>query len=247
MCIDRLLIGAVLFLSAGASAQAGQNRIDGDAGRDVRQTMEARKLLADEPELEAYNIGVTVQNRVATLWGPVPSIEVAFRAELVLRTMFELTAVRNELFVSELVEPMKKKPLRIDNPPRLLPDLTPPKLPALPRLLPGAPGVLMGTENKRPMSQPTAKEKPMPVLPRIEATIPAPAPVVDGDTQLTSAVRNLLAANAAYRQVQFIVKDGRVYLRTTGPDLDALHEAARAVARLPNVAGVVLVEQDSPR
>ena len=54
----------------------------------------ARKLLADDPDLETFNIGVSVQNRVATLWGPVPSIEVAFRAELVLRTMFELTAVR---------------------------------------------------------------------------------------------------------------------------------------------------------
>jgi osmotically-inducible protein OsmY len=247
MCIDRLLLGAVFLLGAAASAQAGQSRFDGDAARDVRQTMEARKLLADEPELEAFNIGVSVHNRVATLWGPVPSIEVAFRAELVLRTMFELTAVHNELFVSELVEPMKKKPLRIDNPPRRLPDVVPPKLPALPRLLPGAPGVLMGTENKRPVSQPTAKEKPMPVLPRIEANIPAPAPPVDADTQLTSAVRNLLTANAGFRQVQFIVKDGRVYLRTTGSDLDALHEAARAVSRLPNVAGVVLVEQDLPR
>ncbi len=238
-------------MGTAASAQAGQNRIDGDTARDVRQTMEARKLLADEPDLEAFNIGVSVQNRVATLWGPVPSIEVAFRAELVLRTMFELTAVRNELFVCELVEPMRKKPLRIDNPPRLLPDLAPPKLPVLPRLLPGAPGVLMGSENKRPVSQPTAKAKPLPVLPRIEANIPAPAPApapaTDGDQQLVTAVRNLLAANASFAQVQFIVKDGRVYLRTIGPDADSLQEAARVVARLPNVAGVVLVEQDSPR
>ena len=95
--------------------------------------MEARKLLADDSDLEAFNIGVTVRNRVATLWGPVPSIEVAFRAELVLRSMFELTAVRNELFVSELVEPMRK-PLRIDNPPRIVPEIVPPKLP---RALPG--------------------------------------------------------------------------------------------------------------
>jgi osmotically-inducible protein OsmY len=242
MCIDRLLFGAV-FLFAAALAQAGPNRIDDDTARDVRQTMEARKLLADEPELEAFNIGVSVQNRVATLWGPVPSIEVAFRAELVLRTMFELTAVRNELFVSELVEPMKKKPLRIDNPPRPLPDLAPPKLPPLPRLMPGAPGVLMGTENKRLVSQPTVKEKP--ALPRIEAMVPdpTPAPVVNGDAQLTAAVRNLLAEKVAYRQVQFIVKDGRVYLRTTGPDTDLLYEAAQAVSRLPQVAGVVLVER----
>ena len=57
---------------------------------------------------------------------------------------------------------------------------------------------------------------------------------------------SLLAENAAYRQVQFIVKDGRVYLRTSG-DTAALHEAARGRGRLSKVAGVVLVEQDSPR
>ena len=70
-------------------------------------------------------------------------------------------------------------------------------------------------------------------------------PNVTGDEQLASAVRNLLAAKAAYRDVQFIVKDGRVYLRTLGADEDALHSAARAVSRLPNVAGVILVDKSS--
>jgi hypothetical protein len=106
----------------------------------------------------------------------------------------------------------------------------------------------MGTENKRPISQPAAKEKPLSVMPRIEANVPMPAPahIKDGDASLTAAVGNLLAENVAFRQVQFIVKAGRVYLRTSG-DTEALHEAARAVARLPNVAGVVLVEQDTSR
>jgi BON domain len=248
MSAKRLLVGAVFLLLA-ASVQAGPSRFSDDADRDLRQTMEARKLLADEPELDALNIGVTVHNRVATLWGPVPSIEVAFRAELVLRSMFELTAVRNELFVSELVEPMKK-PLRIDNPPRNLPEMAPPKLPAVPRSLPGAPGVLTGNDNKRPVSQLPAKEKslpsvPVPRLPRIETNNPALA--VDADAELVSAVRGLLSENTAYRQVQFIVKDGRVFLRTLGSDTGALRQAAQAVSRLPNVAGVTLVEQEAPR
>lgn len=229
MCVARWLLGAVFLLTA-ASAQAGPARIDDDAARDVRQTMEARKLLADDPELAAFNIGVSVHNRVATLWGPVPSIEIAFRAELVLRTMFELTAVRSELFVSELLEPVRK-PLRIDKAPKYLPDVVPPKLPALP----GGPGVQMGTEKKQPKAS----------LPRIEA--PAPAPMGNGDQQIESAVRGLLSENAAFRRVQFIVKDGRVYLRTLGDDTDALLEASRAIARLPNVAGVVLVEREPPR
>jgi osmotically-inducible protein OsmY len=245
MCVERILVGAVFLLTA-ASARAGPSRFDDDAGRDLRQTMEARKLLADEPDLEAINIGVTVHNRVATLWGPVPSIEVAFRAELVLRSMFELTAVRNELFVSELVEPMRK-PLRIDNTPRNVPEMAPPKLP---RALPGAPGLLTGNENKRPVPQPTAKEKPivpdsLPRIPPIDTNVPAAS--IDGDAVVASAVRGLLSENAAFHQVQFIVQDGRVYLRTLGSDTEALRQAARAVSRLQNVAGVTLVGQETPR
>jgi osmotically-inducible protein OsmY len=241
MCVERILVGMVVFLTA-ASVQAGPSRFDDDAGRDLRQTMEARKLLADEPDLEAINIGVTVHNRVATLWGPVPSIEVAFRAELVLRSMFELTAVRNELFVSDLVEPIKK-PLRIDNAPRTVP-------PKLPRALPGAPGVLTGNENKRSVPQPTAKEKPivpdsLPRIPPIDTNVPATS--IDGDAVVASAVRSVLSENAAFHQVQFIVRDGRVYLRTLGSDTEALRQAARAVSRLQNVSGVTLVGQETPR
>ncbi len=247
MCVDRLLVGAV-FLLAGASAQAGSGRTDDDMGRDLRQTMDARKLLAEEPELEAINIGVTVRNRVATLWGPVPSAEVAFRAELVLRSMFELTAVRNELFVSELVEPMRK-PLRIESPPRGVPELAPPKLPPLPRVLPGAPGVLTATKSDRPVPQGPAKEKSAPAdslprIPPIETKISAGT--FDGDAVIALAVRTLLSENASFREVQFIVKDGRVYLRTLGSDTDALRQAAQAVSRLPNVVGVTMVGSEMP-
>ena len=231
MFLDRLLVGLALLLSA----QAGQSRINEDSARDLRQTIKARALLADEPELAALNIGVVVRNRVAILWGPVPSIEAAFRAELVLREMFELTEVRNELFVSDLLVPVRK-PLKIENAPEQLPDSTLPKLPAVPRLPLGAPAVLMGGDVKRPISQPTANEKPLPRLPHLDA------PVQDGDHDLESAVRTRLSEEARFRQVQFIVKNGRVYLRTLGGDSEALREAARVISRLPNVAGVVLVE-----
>jgi hypothetical protein len=82
-----------------------------------------------------WNIGVTVRNRVATLWGPVPSAEVAFRAELCLKAMIELTEVKNDLVLSEHVKPMRV-PLKIDNPPSLIPPALPPLLPSTPRSFP---------------------------------------------------------------------------------------------------------------
>src|SRR5947209_10088994 len=116
MRLCRWLIVPVLLAISVSLGSAGPVRTLGDPLRDVRQTIQARKLLADDPELAAWNIGVTIQDRVATLWGPVPSAEIAFRAELCLRTVIELAEVRNQLFVSEALKPMRV-PLKIDNAP----------------------------------------------------------------------------------------------------------------------------------
>src|SRR5262245_54346582 len=126
------LISLILMIMP-LAASAGPARMGGDLSRDVRQTIQARRLLADDPELAPWNIGVIVQDRVATLWGPVPSAEVAFRAEICLKSMIELSEIRNELFLSDLVKPMRV-PLKITNPPALIPQTTP-AVPRIPRLL----------------------------------------------------------------------------------------------------------------
>ena len=61
--------------------------------------MQARARLLGDDLLGPLNLGVTVKDRVALLWGPVPSHGLKLRAELVLRTMIELNDVRNGLFV----------------------------------------------------------------------------------------------------------------------------------------------------
>ena len=131
MYAGRLVLFGTLILGSVALADAGTVRTPGDASRDVRQTITARKMLADDPDLAAWNVGVIVRDRVALLWGPVPSAEIAFRAEVRVRSMIELADVKNELFVSEFAEPMRP-PLKIDNPPQYLPDVLPPKLPVDP-------------------------------------------------------------------------------------------------------------------
>ncbi len=116
-------------------------RRDADSSRDVFHTLQARNMLVQEPELAHLNIGVYVQNRVATLWGPVPSAACAFRAELCLRMMVELVEVHNELYVHEQQEPLRRQ-LKIDSRPMFLPAQIPPSLPAEPRLMPVVPGML---------------------------------------------------------------------------------------------------------
>jgi hypothetical protein len=81
---------------AGASARADEPWVD-----DVIQTIRIRQLLHEDEELRGLNLGVSVQNRVATLWGPVPKMDLGLRAESCLRGIPELRNVKNELYVQE--------------------------------------------------------------------------------------------------------------------------------------------------
>src|SRR5450755_115852 len=117
--------------------------------RDLALTIQARGLLLRDRELAALNVGVRVRNRVAVLWGPVPSAEMAFKAEVYLRGLVELIEVRNELHVTGEPLPVLGG---LPSPPAFhLPEL-PPTLPALP------PGVI-----------------PPPPLPAIAAPVQPPA------------------------------------------------------------------------
>lgn len=224
-----------------ASIDAGPIRMPGDAARDTRQTLQARRVLTEDPELASVNIGVFVQNRVATLWGPVPSAEIAFRAELCLKTMIELVEIRNQLFVSESLEP-NRRPLKIDVPPSYLPELLPPQLPKAPPPKVQAPDVHVGQVKppKYAPSQTTSQPKMIPI-----ATPPPSGKQAAGDNvELSNAVRTLLDSNPTYRGVQFAIKGRHVYLKADETS-DGLHDAARAISRLPGVEGVILLDKKS--
>jgi hypothetical protein len=91
---------------------------------DIVQTMRARKALHDDPSLAPYNIGVCVHNRVATLFGPAPTLDLALRAEARLRALFELVEIRNELIV-----PLDELVPQPAAPPLFMPERSPPAVP----------------------------------------------------------------------------------------------------------------------
>ena len=91
MCIFRWSVMMILIASSVASAQPAVPRIGGDPTRDLRLTMQARKLLYDDPDLAPHNLGVIVNDRIAVLWGPAPSAEAMIRAEVADGAIAELT------------------------------------------------------------------------------------------------------------------------------------------------------------
>jgi hypothetical protein len=246
MCCRRVILGLLFaVLSTQTSPAQGQLRLIGDPQRDVQQTIQARRLLAADADLQEHNLGVIVRDRVATLWGPAPSAEVAFRAELCLRTMIELVEIRNELFVSDLIEPIRRR-LKTDNAIQILPDWTTPPTQNERRPILQAPIPIKAPEataDKRP----TLPE--LPPIPLPELGPPQIEPDVSGnrDQRLLEAVGTALQSNDRFRAVLFSVKEGRVSLKMTEPDTSILHEAAQAVSRLPNVAAVLVVEKTNSR
>ena len=96
---------------------------EGQAG-EVFKAFQKAALLA---VCAALNLGVTVKDGIAVLWGPVPSVELSFPAEARLRALIELIDVRNRLEI----EPDGWGPLWHLAPPRILPERLPPPLPGV--------------------------------------------------------------------------------------------------------------------
>lgn len=245
-----------LFLLGGLAAVPA--RAGSDPERDVWLTLRSRRALAEDAELAPLNLGVVVRDRVATLWGPVPSAEMGFKAEVILRTLYELKAVRNELEVSDDPAPAAGV-LNVPAAPLLPPAPLPPALPRRPlRELMAPPGIHTGSEPPlvrplpppppRPLAQPVPKvevELPSIALPGSDAPharMPRAPEQADSRPQLERAIRAVIDGNTAYRQVRFGLRGQRVYLRGAGQDADVLHELARVLSRLPGIEGVVVVE-----
>lgn len=129
------MVALRLFLAVGVLAACGVGaRAAPPEVADLWQTIQAHKHLQEDRELAALHLGVQVRGRVATLWGPAPSLEMSVRAERRLRSMIQLIDVRNELIVMPHDDPRE---IIVPEPPRplFLPEKNPPPLRSAPRPL----------------------------------------------------------------------------------------------------------------
>jgi hypothetical protein len=75
---------------------------------DLELTLRARRLLVDDPALARYEIMVRVDDRIAELSGPVPSMEIAQRAEEDLKGLLGLAGIRNRLTIGDSATPISQ-------------------------------------------------------------------------------------------------------------------------------------------
>lgn len=229
------VVAILLFGATGAIAQHSTER-------DVRLTVRARQVLRQDSDLAAHNVGVVVRNGVATLWGPIPSGLLGFKAERLLRNLIELADVQNDLEVSGDAEPGPDSAPPL---PAFLPNKLPPALPVLPARPPvareAAPPPPATTIVTRPAPEPPLARGLDVELPRID--LPARLPSAPAIQDARASIEALLRSKDAYRPVRFTIQDRRVYLRTTGPDVDVLYELARIISRYPGVDGVIVQQR----
>jgi hypothetical protein len=237
---------AGLLLGPGVAGLAAADPRDVPEYRDLQQTMRARGALLKDKALAPLNLGVRVHNRVATLWGPVPSKELKERAARVLRQVPDFLEVRNELHV---------EPPADQAPPQYLPERLPPSKQT--SAGPGFPGededwrgrfgrrtaelLRTASPSESVRLKPAVASGPeggeSVVLPAV--AIPAP-PERTPEMMLAQAVERLRQADRRYQGLRADVRGGEVCLSGTAAHWDDVHELARAVGRLPGVSRVVL-------
>jgi osmotically-inducible protein OsmY len=253
---------AVLMLGGGQLSAASRAQVIAQSDSDCTLTAAARQMLFDDVELGTLNLGVSVNDRVATVWGAVPSEAAARRAVDCLRRVQGIARVVNQLSIEPPSDPLfdalrlpprrpifqsspagweVRPPTDVDGkkPARTRTSLGPASLPMRGLLGDSQPVATQG----KPGAQSAALTE-MPVMPTL-ALPTRPAETVSRD--LPHAIADLQAKNARLRFVRPEVRDHIVYLRGFVYTWEDVFALAREISVLPGVERVILQDVQTIR
>jgi hypothetical protein len=235
---------AVLLLVAPAMAASSRTTTSAAVDPDWLLAVAVRRALQQDPVLAPLNLGVTVSEGTATVWGVVPSPEVARRVESLLRQVRGVKAVRSNLQILRGDDPLKKV---------LAPALPPRPVPALLNTTPAGPtGQALRAWQAGPTGPPGEKpEKAVavvtpPLAVPVAQTAPVPIspvarPVAVRETvDLASAVEKLRQRDPRYLGLRVEVRGGVVRLSGSAGQAQDVMELATAVSLLPGVKRVLV-------
>lgn len=227
---------------------------------DLKLTLAARTALADDDRLRELDLGISVKNNVARVWGSVPSADLAQRAVDRARRVPGIERVVDQLVVESpddpLVQFLKTPKLSPVFGKAMMPNPETPTVPAPPPAgqitqtvpewrKPAAsvpPGALAAPPGNQWWSPARELTPMMPVL-----RLPTPG---ERSGQLASAgnrpaglERDVERLKQAYPRLQALrveVQDGSVRFHGPVADWPGLYDLARQAARLPGVTRVLL-------
>jgi hypothetical protein len=200
-------VGAMLLILSTAAAEP--------IPADTLLAVQVRRAFQDDTPLASFNLGVRVRQRIVTLWGSVPSVEIARKVEQRARQVPGVREVRSELTV---VPPLEDE-----------------------RPLPAGPVVAVPATRPTEESNPDATVSlfaPIPGdSPHPSRPPPAPPPPKD---DLAVRVEQLRYTDIRYRHVQAEVRGGVVVVRGPQASTEDVMRFAQAVAKLPGVERVAV-------
>jgi osmotically-inducible protein OsmY len=201
---------------------------------DLRITLRARRALSQDAELGWLNIGVSVRQGFAMLWGRAPSQALEQRAVQQVQKVQGVFRVRSEL----RIEPVERER---DETPSLPLSI---RLPSIGRD-PRSPGVLAGNPRECEPERHSMRDAAWLALPVPPQEPPAlllkPRPAAASE-ELVAGVTHLIRSDTRFAGVEPEVQEGVVTLRGTVALMDHAMDLARQISRLRGVTSVV-VEQ----
>jgi len=232
-----LLLGLALGQTTGLVAQTAVEPSSAlavnDPLRDLRLTVRARQAVQQDTVLAGLGtINVSVRAGVATIWGVVPSADLARRAVERVGQVQGIFESRNELEVRRSDDALAEF-LRT---PALKPKAEPERL----WFMANRPPVpLTGQlEVEAPPEQPAPAPDVALLAPiRLGSPQPAEAP---REPKLIEEIARLQRTDLRFQTVQVEVQGGLVRLRPAGTRREHVFELAHALSRLPGVERVLL-------
>jgi BON domain len=202
---------------------------------DCRLAIRAREALLQDASLRELNLGVSVHNHVATLWGPVPSKPLSRRAVDCVRRVPGVADVVNRLVVESprdpLVEFLKSAPAK----PQAGGITSPAKLTRQePKLIPELIWHPVNRGEVTKIAPAPAPKKPIAVMPAIPLSTPAPT------DDLASAIERLRQENVRLGGIRLEWSGRALHLRGTVTAWPDVYDFAKAVAQFPGVERVIL-------
>jgi osmotically-inducible protein OsmY len=204
------------------------NSSESAALTDCRLTVLARRALQQESLLAPHNLGVSVRDRKAKLWGGVHSPDLSLRAEQAVRNVPGIASVQNDLRVEKPMHAGKAQlvqtwsPTRSDSPPmvkRRASDSLTSFAEWSPPTAASPPTVSLGLPIPREQIQPVAHVPP---------------------TGAMEQLKKLRDADARFRQVRIDMNGSVAHLRGTVDRWEDAFALAELVSRVPGVERVVL-------
>ncbi len=217
---------ALLVLLALVCPPAGAQE---DGKRDCFITVRVRQALLKEPALAPLNLGVSVREGVATIYGSVPSAALARLAREKVTNVQGVLEVRSELEIRSPDDPLSELLQRLQG------AQAPPDFPSHERYPP--PGWLTSRWGDRePPAAPSLGVSLMP--PVVLDPVPRTSPKVD----LAQAVERARRQDARFRRLWAEVRDGIVRLSGMAERREDVMLLAEQISRLPGVSRVIIRE-----